>query len=259
MQPTTQPIAASLNWKLGAALLIGLCCCSCSSRRTTYRYFSFLKNDVVTLDTTLVAEAQERAAIMHTDSTWTWFGRLSTTFDLGYKLHCCNDSLFFFCGRDTFLLNDMLGTDTAYLSWFTLANFYNVHVYRLKNRYSGEQHLYLSWGRDSFGHAPGMRINVVFPLSKDGQVERGFAYMTSTATLESDPCLDCFTDANRDGKTDFVQWFYTDDAPVLYFNSSTSGERTYYDSGYKSIAICEDGPIYWEIVRKKGFWRFRKP
>lgn len=75
MQITSQQAPASPKWQLGILLLIGLCCCSCSSKRTAYHYFSFLKNDAVELDTSLVAEAQDRTAVMHADSTWTCCGR----------------------------------------------------------------------------------------------------------------------------------------------------------------------------------------
>jgi len=252
-------------WKPIVLLLSCLAFCACSGSRKTYGDFSFLPNDAITIDTTLIGEAQNRTAVMHPDSTWTWFCQLSTTFDIGYKLYCCDDSpMLFFYGRDTFSLNDLLGPDTAYLDWFTISNFYGAQVYRLINRYSGEQHLYLSWGVDGFGNRPGRRINVVFPISKDGRyVAPGFAYVTNTFEPESEPCLDCFTDANRDGQTDFVQWFCAENEPVLYFNSfylypnlSNNLERTYYDSGYESVTTYDGWS--WAIVRKKRFGRWRK-
>jgi hypothetical protein len=212
---------------------------SCSTQHKYYHDFSFLKNDGIIIDTGFVTETptQLRKTVFNSDdpkACWAWFGLLSPVYDLGYKHDFCSDSLFIFFEQDTLLLNNMLGSDSTLLDWFNLPDFFGIDVFKITNRISNEQHLFLSWGKDGLGNRPGRRINFVFPLSINNHIENGFGYITNTKTPESDPCLDCFTDFNRDGKTDFVQWFCTDNAPVLLFNYADNGDRNYYDSGYKN-------------------------
>src|SRR5262245_56332296 len=116
--------------KSAVFLLLSLLGSSCSQQVKYYQDFSFFESKGVILDSSFL-EIGSRKTIIHPDSTWTWVGQLSTTFDIGYKLYLGSDSLFIFYGNDTILLNTMLDKDSIYLPWFTLENFYNPAVYRL--------------------------------------------------------------------------------------------------------------------------------
>lgn len=230
---------------------IGFMACSCSNRLKYYHDFSFMVNEVVALDTSLInsTEQIERAFVGNLDSCFTYMGTLSTTYDIRYQIGYCSDSMYIVHGRDTFLLQEMLGPDSVHIGWFTLRKFGHVDLYRLQNRISKECSLFLSWGHDNFGNAPGSRINFVFPLSENDRIDGAFAYITNTSTLETYPCLDCFTDYNRDGKTDFVRWIYGgDNSPVEFVNFSRNGQRVYHRTGYKSIYRYNG--LGWDFIQK---------